>query len=342
MAQRLQGKTALITGSTSNIGRAIALAFGAEGAHVVVSGRDDARGAAVAARIRDAGGAADYVRADLDGSPAASRALAAAATDRLGGRLDILVNNAGVFPAATTLTADGDMFDRVYGVNVKAPFFLTQAAAATMIAAGGGAIINLGSWVARLSVPPGALYASTKGAMETLTRAWAAEFGPRGIRVNAVSPGVIADPDRYPDGGHPAAVMMTGTPAGRAGPSRRRRGGGRVPRFRRRRIRARHGPRRGWRAHRRGRDRRARVTARPRARPGAQNGRAWTASVTMRPGMKPTVKLSCWKPAGPARAVPARLSRHRSHLAVPAAGTGGGRLPGRRPVHARLRADGHP
>ena len=154
MAQRLQGKTALITGSTSNIGRAIALAFGAEGAHVVVSGRDDARGAAVAARIRDAGGVADYVRADLDGSPAASRALAAEATGRLGGRLDILVNNAGIFPAATTLTADGDMFDRVYGVNVKAPFFLTQAAAATMITAGGGAIINLGSWVARLSVPP--------------------------------------------------------------------------------------------------------------------------------------------------------------------------------------------
>jgi NAD(P)-dependent dehydrogenase (short-subunit alcohol dehydrogenase family) len=217
MGQRLRGKTALITGSTSNIGRAIALAFGAEGAQVVVSGRDDSRGAAVVARIRDTGGSADYVRADLDGRPAASHALAAAATDRLGGRLDILVNNAGVFPAATTLTADGDMFDRVYAVNVKAPFFLTQAVAPAMIAGGGGVIINLGSWVARLSVPPGALYASTKGAMETLTRAWAAEFGPRGIRVNAVSPGVIADPGRYPDGEHPAAVMMSGTPAGRAG-----------------------------------------------------------------------------------------------------------------------------
>jgi NAD(P)-dependent dehydrogenase (short-subunit alcohol dehydrogenase family) len=71
--------------------------------------------------------------------------------------------------------------------------------------------------VARLSVPVGALYASTKGAMETLTRAWAAEFGPKGIRVNAVSPGVIRDPDVFVDTDHPAATMMAGTPAGRTG-----------------------------------------------------------------------------------------------------------------------------
>jgi NAD(P)-dependent dehydrogenase (short-subunit alcohol dehydrogenase family) len=217
MTQRLQGKTALITGSTSNIGRAIALAFAAEGAQVVVSGRDESRGAGVLAQIREAGGVADFVRADLDGSMTASHALAAAATDRLGGRLDILVNNAGIFPGATTLTTDDDMFDLVYAVNVKAPFFLTQAVAPAMIAAGSGVIVNLGSWVARLSVPVGALYASTKGAMETLTRAWSAEFGPRGIRVNAVSPGVIADPELYSEVGHPAEVMMRGTPAGRTG-----------------------------------------------------------------------------------------------------------------------------
>lgn len=217
MAYRLQGRTALVTGSTSNIGRAIAMAFATEGAHVVISGRDDYRGQAIVAQIRDTGGLADYVRADLDGSSAASHALAAAATSRLGGHLDILVNNAGIFPPATTLTADDDMVDRVYAVNVKAPFFLTQAVAPGMIASGGGVIINLGSWVARLSVPVGALYASTKGAMETLTRAWAAEFGPRGIRVNAISPGVIANPDRFTGGGHPSEVMMHGTPAGSAG-----------------------------------------------------------------------------------------------------------------------------
>ncbi|HEY0938347.1 MAG TPA: SDR family oxidoreductase [Trebonia sp.] len=217
MTMRLKGKTALITGSTSNIGRAAALAFAAEGAHVIVSGRDDARGADVVAAIRGGGGAADYVHADLDGTEAASRALADAAAGRLGGRIDILVNNAGIFPPADTLTADPEMFDRVYAVNVKAPFFLTQAVAPAMIAAGGGVIVNLGSWVARLSVPAGALYASTKGAMETLTRAWAAEFGPRGIRVNAVSPGVIRDPAVYADTDHPAAPMMAGTPAGRTG-----------------------------------------------------------------------------------------------------------------------------
>jgi len=217
MTQRLKGKTALITGSTSNIGRAAAVGFAGEGAHVIVSGRDDARGAAVLAEIRAVGGVADYVHAELDGTAEASRGLADAATGLLRGRIDILVNNAGIFPAANTLTADPEMFDRVYAVNVKAPFFLTQAVAPAMIANGGGVIINLGSWVARLSVPVGALYASTKGAMETLTRAWAAEFGPRGIRVNAVSPGVIRDPAVFVDTDHPAARMMAGTPAGRTG-----------------------------------------------------------------------------------------------------------------------------
>jgi NAD(P)-dependent dehydrogenase (short-subunit alcohol dehydrogenase family) len=217
MTQRLEARTALITGSTSNIGRAVAVSLAAAGAHVIVSGRDDDRGQAAIEEIRAAGNLADYVRADLDGSTESSRSLAAAAHELLGGRIDILVNNAGIFPAADTLTADPDMFDRVYAVNVKAPFFLTQAVVPGMIANGGGVIVNLGSWVARLSVPVGALYASTKGAMETLTRAWAAEFGPSGIRVNAVSPGVIRDPAVYGDADHPAAVMMAGSPAGRTG-----------------------------------------------------------------------------------------------------------------------------
>jgi len=215
MSGRLQGKRALVTGSTSNIGRAIAEAFGAEGAHVIVSGRDTARGAEVVAGIRAKGGRADFVRADLDGSPQASRALAEEAEALLGDTVDILVNNAGIYPAGTTVTTDDETFDRVYAVNVKAPFFLTQEIAPQMAAAGGGTIINLGSWVARLAVPVGALYASTKGAMETLTRAWAAEFGPRGVRVNAVSPGVILEP--VPGRPHPGEVMMNGTPAGRLG-----------------------------------------------------------------------------------------------------------------------------
>ncbi|MFJ9130925.1 SDR family NAD(P)-dependent oxidoreductase [Streptomyces sp. NPDC102340] len=217
MSGRLHGRTALVTGSTSNIGQAIVEVFAAEGAHVVVSGRSAERGTAVVAGIRASGGRAEFVAADLDGSPEASRELADRAREALGGRIDILVNNAGVYPAPGTADTDEKTFDQVYGVNVKAPFFLTAAVAPAMAAAGGGAIVNLGSWITRLGVPLGALYSSTKGAMETLTRAWAAEFGPQGVRVNAVSPGVVLPPTPAGAEPHPGEVMMRGTPAGAVG-----------------------------------------------------------------------------------------------------------------------------
>lgn len=215
MSMRLAGRTALVTGATSNIGRAIAEAYAAQGAHVVVSGRSAERGEEVVEGIRARGGRADFVQADLDGSAAASQTLAEQATRVLGGRIDILVNNAGIYPADSTAATDEKTFDQVYAVNVKAPFFLTAAVAPAMAEAGGGAIINLGSWIARLGIPVGALYSSTKGAMETLTRAWAAEFGSRGVRVNAISPGVVLTP--APGEEHPAEVMMRGTPANRMG-----------------------------------------------------------------------------------------------------------------------------
>ena len=216
MPARLEGKAALVTGATSNIGRAIALAFGAQGAHVVVSGRSAERGTLVVGQIRAAGGRADFVSANLDGSAKASADLATEARRVLGDRIDILVNNAGIFPRSTTATTDEATFDEVYAVNVKAPYFLTAAIAPVMAEAGQGAIINLGSWIARLGIAS-ALYSSTKGAVETLTRAWAAEFGPAGVRVNAISPGVIRAqrPGRYDE--HPAEAMMKGTPAGRTG-----------------------------------------------------------------------------------------------------------------------------
>jgi NAD(P)-dependent dehydrogenase (short-subunit alcohol dehydrogenase family) len=219
MGTRLQGKTALVTGSTSNIGRAIAIAFGSEGAHVIVSGRSAERGDEVLERVRAGGGRADFIPANLNGSPAASRELAREATRVLGGRVDILVNNAGIFPSSTTATTDEKTFDEVYAVNVKAPYFLTAAVAPAMAAASNGAIINLGSWIARLGISS-ALYSSTKGAMETMTKAWAAEFGPAGVRVNAISPGVIRapNPDGSDSGTHPVAeMMMRGTPAGASG-----------------------------------------------------------------------------------------------------------------------------
>ena len=214
---RLENKTALITGATSNIGRAIAVAFAAEGAHVVVAGRSQQRGAEVIEEIKAGGGRADFVAIDLDGTAATCIALAAEASRVLGGRIDILVNNAGIYPGATTIATDEVTFDRVYAVNVKTPFFLTAAVAPAMIEAGGGVIINLGSWIARLGIPVGALYSSTKGAMETLTRAWAAEFGPAGVRVNAISPGVVRERPPGRNDEHAAEAMMKGTPAGRSG-----------------------------------------------------------------------------------------------------------------------------
>jgi hypothetical protein len=102
----------------------------------------------------------------LDGSAKASADLATKARSVLGGRIDILVNNAGIFPRSTTATTDEATFDEVYAVNVKAPYFLTGAIAPAMADAGQGAIINLGSWIARLGIPS-ALYSSTKGAVET-------------------------------------------------------------------------------------------------------------------------------------------------------------------------------
>jgi NAD(P)-dependent dehydrogenase (short-subunit alcohol dehydrogenase family) len=215
MTGRLEGRTALVTGSTSNIGHAIAVAYATEGAHVVVSGRSRERGAAVVAQIRAGGGRAWFVAADLDGSPAASRRLGEQAAAALGRGVDVLVNNAGIFPGGATLTTDAESFDRVYAVNVKAPYFLTAALVPDMIAAGGGVVLNLGSWVARLGVPVGALYASSKGAVETLTRAWSAEFGPHGVRVNAIAPGVVAAPGS--EVARRAAGMMRGTPSGDVG-----------------------------------------------------------------------------------------------------------------------------
>jgi len=218
MGTRLAGKTALVTGATSNIGRAIATAFAAEGAHVVVSARSQERGARVVEGIRASGGRADFVSADLDGSAKASRDLAEQAERVLGGRIDVLVNNAAAVFAESTTDTDEAMLDRVWAVNVKAPFLLTAAVAPRMAGRGGGAIVNISSWLARIGADAATSYNATKGAMETLTRDWAAEFGPAGVRVNAISPGVIRDlasGEGSPEG---AEAAMKGTPAGRSGP----------------------------------------------------------------------------------------------------------------------------
>ena len=184
----LNGQTALVTGATSGIGRATAVALAAAGATVAVSGRDKDRGHEVVEAIQAAGGSAVFVGADLIDAMAATD-LAAGATDALGGRVDILVNNAGIFPFGPTASTEEATFDAAYALNVKAPWFLVAALAPGMAARGAGAIVNVTTMVADFGADGMALYGSTKAALGLLTKAWAAEFGPQGVRVNAISPG---------------------------------------------------------------------------------------------------------------------------------------------------------
>ncbi len=188
MTSTLSGRTALITGSTSGIGRATATALSARGAHVILTGRDAARGNAAVEQLRAAGGKADFVAADLADAVGA-RNLATAALGLAGGRIDILVNNAGIFPFGPTEQTTEPDFDAVYAVNVKVPYFLVAALAPQMAARGSGSIVNVTTMVADFGMAGMGLYGSTKAALVLLTKAWAAEFGPSGVRVNAVSPG---------------------------------------------------------------------------------------------------------------------------------------------------------
>lgn len=189
---RLAGRTALVTGSTGGLGVAIAKALAAEGALVIVSGRDPGRGDAVVTDIRAAGGRAEFVAADLGAGGAQVRALADGALAAAGGRIDILVNNAAVWslPAPTAEITEEALLES-YRTNVVAPFLLTGALVPAMAQRGEGAVVNIGSINGLIGGDKSALYSSTKAAAHSLTKSWAAEYGPLGVRVNAVAPGPI-------------------------------------------------------------------------------------------------------------------------------------------------------
>jgi NAD(P)-dependent dehydrogenase (short-subunit alcohol dehydrogenase family) len=185
----LTGKTALVTGASRGIGRASALALASVGAQVLVHyvrGKQEAE--AVVADIRKAGGRAGAVRADL-AAPDGAYKLARQVRSIIGDRLDILVANAGVAKDATIENTTVEDFDRLFAVNVRAPFFLVQQLLPIMCK--GSSTVFVSSLADHAAVGKLAACAATKGAIDTLVKQFAAELGPRGIRVNAVAPGLV-------------------------------------------------------------------------------------------------------------------------------------------------------
>ena len=191
-----QNKTALVTGASRGIGRATALALAATGAHVLVHyGRSAQEAQSLVESIHSTGGRADSIKADL-GTPEGATLLAKDVRSIVGKQLDVLVSNAGISKAATIKDHTVEDFDNLFATNVRSPFFLIQQL--LPILGEGSNIIVISSIGAHAVVgkpgldnPSILAYASTKGALETLVKNWAAILGPRGIRVNAIAPGVI-------------------------------------------------------------------------------------------------------------------------------------------------------
>src|SRR6267154_94314 len=176
---------ALVTGATAGLGKEIALRLARDDLHVVVVGRDAARGAAVVAQIEAAGGQARFLAADLS-DPADIKRLAEEV-----GHIDVLVNNAGRSVWAATEDLSVADFDSMFASNVRAPYLLVGAFAPAMAERGTGSIINITSMAGRIGLPSGAAYGATKAALDSMTQSWTAEYSPRGVRVNAIAAGPI-------------------------------------------------------------------------------------------------------------------------------------------------------
>src|SRR4051794_15058588 len=197
---RLAGEKALVTGSTSGIGRAVAAMFAAEGASVVVTGRDEQRGKSVVRAITDAGGEGVFVAADLADEQACA-ALVEETARRVGG-LTVLVNNAVVADQpgdarAADLTSES--WDRIMRVNLTAAMWLCRASIPHMLQAGHGSIVNVSSRAAERGTPGLAAYSASKGGMNALTRSIAVDYARQAIRCNTVSPGYVLNERRDAD-----------------------------------------------------------------------------------------------------------------------------------------------
>jgi NAD(P)-dependent dehydrogenase (short-subunit alcohol dehydrogenase family) len=185
--------TALVTGATSGIGRATALRLARDGWEVVVHGRNPQRGAAVVDEIETQGGHARFVAADLNDVAAVRRLV-----DEVGD-VDVLVNNAGVSWFGPTADLDEMTFDDLFDGNVRSAYFLVAGIAPGMAQRSSGSIISVASMSGLIGMDGGAAYGATKAALGSMTRSWAAEFSPQGVRVNAVAAGpVYSTPDKAP------------------------------------------------------------------------------------------------------------------------------------------------
>jgi 3-oxoacyl-[acyl-carrier protein] reductase len=185
---KLTGKVAVVTGASKGIGAGIAKALGAEGAAVVVNYASSKAGAdAVVAEITKGGGKAVAVGGDVS-KAAEAKGLIDAAIKHFG-RLDVLVNNSGVYEFAPIEAVTEEQFHRIFNINVLGAILVTQAAMKHL--GEGGSIINIGSGVSRLTPAASTVYTGTKGALDVITGVWAREFGPKGIRVNTINPGMV-------------------------------------------------------------------------------------------------------------------------------------------------------
>jgi NAD(P)-dependent dehydrogenase (short-subunit alcohol dehydrogenase family) len=193
-------RTALVTGATSGIGRAVALALAADGFHVFVHGRNATRGAETVKAIEEAGGHAGFAAADLN-DVSDVRRLAAEAGD-----VDVLVNNGGHSWFGATADLDTETYDAMFAANVRAAYYLVAALAPAMAERGSGSVISISSMAGQVGLAGGAAYSATKVALEAMTRAWAAEFSPSGVRVNAVAPGPT-----FTDGADRALIEQLGS-----------------------------------------------------------------------------------------------------------------------------------
>jgi NAD(P)-dependent dehydrogenase (short-subunit alcohol dehydrogenase family) len=176
---------ALVTGASSGIGRAAAIRLAEDGWSVIVHGRNAERGAEVVREIEGQGGRARFVAADL-ADLAAVRSL----VDEVGD-VDVLVNNAGSSWFGPTADLDGATFDELFHANVRSAYFLVAGIAPSMAERSSGSIISLASMAGQIGMAGGAAYGATKAALSSMTRSWAAEFSPRGVRINAVAAGPV-------------------------------------------------------------------------------------------------------------------------------------------------------